>query len=47
VILREVIDQALAAEDVDRAAGLIEREAEPALMSSEMATLLKWICRAA
>ena len=39
----EAIDHALAAEDFDRAADLIEREAEPVLMRSEAATLLKWI----
>jgi LuxR family maltose regulon positive regulatory protein len=42
-LLIEAIDHALAAEDFDRAAELIEREAEPALMRSEAATLLKWI----
>ncbi len=39
----EAIDHALAADDFERAAELIEREAEPALMRSEAATLLKWI----
>jgi LuxR family maltose regulon positive regulatory protein len=33
----------LAAGDFDRAADLIEREAEPVLMRSEAATLLRWI----
>ena len=37
------IDHALAAEDFDRAAELIAHEAEPALMRSEAATLIKWI----
>jgi LuxR family transcriptional regulator, maltose regulon positive regulatory protein len=41
-LMTEAIDHALAAEDLDRAAELIEREAEPALMRSEAATLLKW-----
>ena len=42
-LMGEAIDQALAAADWDRAADLIEREAERVLMRSEAATLLRWI----
>ena len=41
--MNEAIDHALAAGDLDRAAELIEHEAEPTLMRSEAATLLHWI----
>ncbi len=41
--INEAIDHALAAGDLERAADLIEREAEPTLMRSEAATLLHWI----
>jgi LuxR family maltose regulon positive regulatory protein len=42
-LIAESIGHALAAEDFERAAELIEREAERALMRSEAATLLNWI----
>ena len=42
-LMIEAIDHAVAADDFDRAAELIEHEAEPALMRGEAATLLKWI----
>jgi LuxR family transcriptional regulator, maltose regulon positive regulatory protein len=41
--MNEAIDHALAAGDPDRAADLIEHEAEPTLMRSEAATLRHWI----
>ncbi|HSD82451.1 MAG TPA: AAA family ATPase, partial [Anaerolineae bacterium] len=42
-LMIEALDHALAANDFDRAAALTEQAAEPALMRSEAATLLKWI----
>jgi LuxR family maltose regulon positive regulatory protein len=42
-LMAGAIDHALAAEDFERAAGLIERIAEATLMRSESATLVKWI----
>ncbi len=39
----EAIDHALAAEDLDRAADLIEQNAEATLMRGEVATFLRWI----
>ena len=42
-LMAEAIDHALAAEDYERAAYLIERAAEATLMRSELATFLRWI----
>jgi LuxR family maltose regulon positive regulatory protein len=39
----EAIEHALSAEDLERAARLIEQSAEAALMRSEAATLLRWV----
>jgi LuxR family maltose regulon positive regulatory protein len=39
----EAIDHALAAEDFERAAGLIEANAEATLMRGEVSTFLRWI----
>jgi LuxR family maltose regulon positive regulatory protein len=39
----EAIDHALAAEDLDRAADLIEASAEVTLMRGEVATFLRWV----
>ncbi|MBL7202287.1 MAG: tetratricopeptide repeat protein [Anaerolineae bacterium] len=39
----EAIEHALAAQDLERAAELIEGAAEPTLMHSEVATLLRWL----
>ena len=42
-LLPEAIDHALAAEEVERAADLIEANAEAALMRGEVATFLRWV----
>ncbi len=42
-LMAEAIDHALAAQDFERAAQLIERIAEATLMRSESTTLLKWL----
>jgi LuxR family maltose regulon positive regulatory protein len=44
-LVAEAIDHALAAEDVDRAAGLIDENAEPTLMRGEAATFVRWVER--
>jgi len=41
--MAEAIDHALAAEDLERAADLIEQNAEAALMRGEIATFLRWV----
>ncbi|MBN1978103.1 MAG: tetratricopeptide repeat protein [Anaerolineae bacterium] len=41
--MAEAIDHALAAEDLDRAADLIEANAEATLMRGEVSTFLRWI----
>jgi LuxR family maltose regulon positive regulatory protein len=42
-LMAEAIDHALAAEDLERAADLIEANAEATLMRGEVATFLRWI----
>ena len=42
-LVAEAIDHALAAEDLERAADLIEQNAEATLMRGEAATFLRWI----
>ena len=42
-LLPEAIDHALAAEDIERAADLIEANAEATLMRGEVSTFLRWI----
>jgi LuxR family maltose regulon positive regulatory protein len=42
-LMAEAIDHALAAEDLERAAGLIEQNAEATLMRGEVATFLRWV----
>jgi LuxR family maltose regulon positive regulatory protein len=42
-LVAEAIDHALAAEDLGRAAALIEQNAEATLMRGEVATFLRWI----
>jgi LuxR family maltose regulon positive regulatory protein len=42
-LMTEAIDHALAAEDLDRAADLIEQNAEVTLMRGEVATFLGWV----
>jgi LuxR family maltose regulon positive regulatory protein len=41
-LMAEAIDHALAAEDLDRAADLIEQNAETTLMHGEVATFMRW-----
>lgn len=41
--LNEAIEHALSADDLDRAARLIEQAAEPTLMRSEFTTFLSWV----
>jgi LuxR family transcriptional regulator, maltose regulon positive regulatory protein len=42
-LMAEAIDHALAAEDIERAADLIEVNAEATLMRGEVATFLRWV----
>jgi LuxR family transcriptional regulator, maltose regulon positive regulatory protein len=42
-LMAEAIDHALAAEDIERAANLIEANAEATLMRGEIATFLRWV----
>ncbi len=42
-LVAEAIDHALAAEDLERAADLIEQNAEATLMRGEVATFLRWV----
>jgi LuxR family maltose regulon positive regulatory protein len=42
-LMAEAIDHALAAEDLDRAADLIEANAEATLMRGEVSTFLRWV----
>ncbi len=42
-LVAEAIEHALAAEDLDRAADLVEQTAETTLMRSEVSTLLRWM----
>jgi LuxR family maltose regulon positive regulatory protein len=42
-LMTEAIDHALAAEDLERAADLIEQNAEATLMHGEVATFLRWV----
>jgi len=42
-LMAEAIDHALAAEDLERAADLIEQNAEAILMRGEVATFLRWV----
>jgi len=44
-LVAEAIDHALAAGDLDRAAGLIDKNAEPTLMRGEAATFVRWVDR--